>query len=267
MSIVYSVVALAGLGLFFGVLITFASKKFEVQTDDRVEKLLEILPNGNCGGCGFAGCQAYAKAIVDGSAEPNLCSVCNAEAVTKIGEILDVKIKEKEACKAHVLCCGSSENTTEKYLYDGVKNCISASKVSGGYKSCAYACLGFGNCVDVCKFDAIHIVNGIAKTDFEKCVGCGACAEACPKNLIQLIPKTAKYFVKCSSRDRGADTKNNCKGGCIACGICVKNCPSDAINIENNVAVINYKKCTSCGICAEKCPKHIIAGVIGRKIK
>ncbi len=258
MSIIYSVIALAGLGLLFGILITFASKKFEVKKDDRVEKLLEVLPNGNCGGCGYAGCFAYAQAVVDGKEAPDLCSACGTEAVSKIGEILGVEIKEKEAVTACVLCCGNGENTTEKYMYDGVKNCISAARVSGGFKSCSYACLGFGNCVDVCKFDALHIVDGIAEVDFNKCVGCGACVNACPKSLIHLVPKSAKYVVKCSSKDKGIDTKNSCELGCISCKLCEKNCPSDAICIVDNVAVIDYKKCTSCGICADKCPRHII---------
>lgn len=258
MSIVYSVISLAGLGLLFGILITFASKKFEVEKDDRVERLLEVLPNGNCGGCGFAGCQAYAKAVADGDAAPDLCSAGGAEAAAKIGEILGVEVKEKEPVTACVFCCGNSENTTEKYIYDGIENCISAARISGGYKSCSHACLGFGNCVDVCKFDAIHTVDGIASVNLKKCVGCGACVNACPKALIHLVPKSAKYVVKCSSKDKGVDTKNSCKVGCISCKLCEKNCPADAIHVENNIAVIDYKKCTSCGMCTEKCPRHII---------
>ena len=258
MTILYSVIALAGLGLLFGILITFASKKFEVEKDERVEKILEILPNGNCGGCGFAGCQAYAQAVADGEAAPDLCSVGGAEAAVKIGDILGVKVEVKEPVTAYVMCCGNSENTTEKYLYDGIENCIAAARVSGGFKSCSFACLGFGNCVEACQFDAIYVSDGIASVDLQKCAGCGACVKACPKGLIKLVPKSAKYVVKCSSKDKGIDTKNNCKAGCIACRICEKNCPSDAIHVVDNVAVIDYKKCTSCGMCAEKCPRHII---------
>ena len=258
MSILYSVITLAGLGLVFGILITFASKKFEVKKDDRVEKILELLPNGNCGGCGYAGCSAYAQAVVDGVAAPDLCSAGGAVVANEIGKIMGVTVKGKETVTAHVLCCGNSENVSEKYIYDGVKNCISASRVSGGFKACSYACLGFGNCVDVCKFDALHIKDGIADVDKEKCTGCGACVKACPKGLIKLVPKSAKYVVKCSSNDKGIDTKNNCKAGCISCKLCEKNCPSDAVHIVDNVAVIDYKKCTSCGVCAQKCPRHII---------
>ena len=245
MSILYSVIALAGLGLLFGILITFASKKFEVKKDDRVEKILELLPNGNCGGCGFAGCSAYAQAVVEGKAAPDLCSAGGSTVAKKIGEILGVEVGEKESVAAYVFCCGNSENTTEKYIYDGVDNCISAARVSGGFKAC-------------CNFDAIHIVDGIAKTDLEKCVGCGACVKACPKGLISLVPAAAKYVVKCSSKDKGIDTKNSCKVGCISCKLCEKSCPSDAIHVEDNIATIDYRKCTSCGICADKCPRHII---------
>lgn len=258
MSVLYSVISLAGLGLLFGVMITFASKKFEVEQDDRVEKIVEVLPNANCGGCGFAGCQAYAKAVVDGTAAPDLCSAGGIVAAAKIGEILGIKIEEKELVAACVMCCGSEENTAPKYQYDGIKNCIAAARVSGGYKGCSFACLGFGNCVEVCKFDAISVKNGIADVDKEKCVGCGACVKACPKGLIHMVPKSAKYAVKCSSKDKGVDTKNNCKGGCIGCKICEKNCPSDAIKVIDNVAVIDYSKCTSCGVCFEKCPRKII---------
>lgn len=258
MSIVYSVVALAGLGLVFGILITFASKKFEVQKDERVGKITELLPGANCGGCGYAGCGAYAQAIVDGNAEPNLCNSCPSENLGKIAGILGVEIKASEPVKAYVMCCGNSENTTEKYLYDGVKNCVSAMKISGGFKSCIYACLGFGNCADVCANSAIKITDGVAEIIGEKCGGCGACVNACPKGLIKLVPISAKYVVKCSSKDKGIDTKNSCKAGCISCKICEKNCPNDAIHVENNVAVIDYRKCISCGICKEKCPRHII---------
>lgn len=258
MGIIYSVVSLAGLGLLFGIMITFASKKFEVEQDDRVEKIVEVLPNANCGGCGYAGCGAYAKAVVEGNAAPDLCSAGGAEVASKIGEILGVEIVDKEPVTAYVMCCGSAENTAPKYQYDGIDNCIAAARVSGGYKGCSFACLGFGNCVDACKFDAISVKNGIADVDTEKCVGCGACVKACPKALIHLVPKSAKYVVKCSSKDKGVDTKNNCKGGCIGCKICEKNCPSEAIKVVDNVAVIDYSKCTSCGICAQKCPRKII---------
>lgn len=258
MSILYSVIALAGLGLLFGILITFASKKFEVKKDDRVEKITELLPGANCGGCGFAGCSAYAQAIVDGKAEPNLCNSCSSDKLGEIAEILGVEIKMAEPCIAYVMCCGNSENTTEKYNYDGVKNCVSAMRISGGFKSCQYACLGFGNCAEVCTNNAIKITDGVAEVIEEKCGGCGACVKACPKGIIALVPKSAKYVVKCSSKDKGIDTKNSCKVGCISCKLCEKNCPSDAIHVENNVAVIDYKKCTSCGACADKCPRHII---------
>ena len=129
---------------------------------------------------------------------------------------------------------------------------------NGGPKSCNYGCLGFGNCVKACPFDAIHVVDGVAVVDKDACKACGKCVAACPKHLIELLPVSAKNIVQCSSKDKGKDVMKACSVGCIACHLCEKNCPSDAVHVVDNVAYIDQEKCTKCGLCAEKCPKKII---------
>ena len=141
----------------------------------------------------------------------------------------------------------------------GEEDCAMVAHVpGGGPKSCDFGCLGFGNCVKACPFDAIHVVNGIALVDHEACKACGKCVSACPRHLIDLVPYSKKYFVTCSSKDKGKAVMSVCDVGCIGCRMCEKECHFDAVHVENNVARIDYDKCKNCGMCAKKCPKKII---------
>ena len=90
------------------------------------------------------------------------------------------------------------------------------------------------------------------------CEACGLCVKTCPKKLIELIPKSSKVYVACSSHCKGKEVIGTCEKGCIACGICVKNCPSGAITMVDNIPVIDYSKCTGCKVCAVKCPRKCI---------
>ncbi|MBQ2615015.1 MAG: Fe-S cluster domain-containing protein [Clostridia bacterium] len=258
-----SVLIIGGMGLLFGLLLGIASKIFAVETDERIPQITEILPGANCGGCGFAGCNAYATAVVEGGAAPNLCPVGGNTAALKIAGILGVEAQEVEPKVARVLCNGNPERAVAKYLFDGAKDCHSVARLGGGDKMCSYGCLGFGSCMTVCPADAISIDTGVAVIDPEKCGGCGACVQECPKNVIQIFPAKSKYFVTCNSNDKGKQTRQNCQVGCIGCGICVKNCPKEAISMENNLAVIDAEKCVNCGICAKKCPQHAINTIDG----
>ena len=118
--------------------------------------------------------------------------------------------------------------------------------------------MGYGSCVEACKFAAIHVENGVAKVDPEKCVACGMCIAACPKHLIDLVPASQKVHVYCNNPERGKDVKAVCESGCIGCTLCVKNCPSKAISMQGAIAVIDGSKCTNCGLCKEKCPTKVI---------
>lgn len=258
-SIVAPVVTLGGLGLTFGCLLGFANSKFKVEVDERIPLVRECLPGANCGGCGFAGCDAYAEAVVNGTAPTNKCAPGGAEASSKISEILGVKAEVTEPQVAYVRCKGTPGVAKNKYDYVGLLDCNSAAVApGGGAKSCEFGCLGMGSCVKACEFDAMHIVDGVAHVDEAKCVACGACVNACPKSLIHLVPKKTKVRVTCNNHNKGKDVMSACDVGCIGCGICAKNCPKEAIEIVNNVPVFDYSKCVSCGICANKCPKNSI---------
>ncbi len=258
MQILTAVIIIGGMGIVFGLLLGIASKVFAVKTDERVPMILEVLPGANCGGCGFAGCSAYANALTEGGVKTNMCPVGGEAVALKISEILGVQAEEKEKMVARVLCNGTPERALQKYLFDGPRDCHSAARLGGGEKMCPHGCLGFGSCVAVCKFGAISVNTGVAVVDIEKCVACGACALECPKKIIKILPDKSKYTITCKSLEKGKVTRRDCSVGCIGCGICAKNCPKEAIVIKDNVAVIDPMKCVNCGICASKCPQKAI---------
>ncbi len=248
----------AALGVVFGVLLAVASKIFAVKVDERVPQVLENLPGANCGGCGHSGCAALADAIVRGEAQPNACSVCSIEGARRIGEIMGIEVEDPIPLRAVVKCSGNCQTAKAKYHYAGAQDCIAAERLGGGDKECPNGCLGLGTCVSACKYDAIHVENGLARVDPEKCLGCGACAAICPKNIIRMVPVTSSYFVACRSVENGVITRKQCTVGCISCRICEKNCPTQAITVNDFVASIDQKACIGCGKCAEKCPRKII---------
>ncbi len=248
----------AGMGIVLGVLLAVASRVFAVKTDERCDKIIEVLPGANCGGCGYSGCSALAEAIVKGDAPANACRAGGAVCAEKIGEIMGVSVTAQVPVHARVLCSGDCEKATSKCHYEGVQDCISADRMYGSDKACAFGCMGLGSCVAVCKYGALQVRDGLAKVDTSRCVGCGACVAVCPKHLITLVPVTAKYVVDCHSTDAGSLVRKNCTVGCIGCKICEKNCPSSAVHVVDNLAVIDQSLCTSCGLCADKCPRKII---------
>ena len=251
---------IGGIALLLGGLLAVASVIFKVDTDERIGQIEEVLPGANCGGCGFAGCSAYAAAIVSGEAPVGKCSVCDEKAQTAIAEIMGVAAGKIEPKKAFVQCGGNCEAAAFKFEYSGIHDCAAAMRVAGGPKVCQFGCLGMGTCVSVCKFDAIRIENGIAVIDSDKCKGCGTCVLACPRGVIKLRTTDKKSDVKCKSTDKGALVRKYCKTGCLACGICAKNCPQGAITVDG-VAKFDHDKCIGCGTCVEKCPaKCIVLG-------
>lgn len=267
MSILNSVLVLGGLGLVFGAILSYASKKFAIEVDERIEKILQVLPGANCGGCGFPGCSGLANAIVSQNASINACPVGGDECSTKIGEIMGIssQIGEKEVAK--VICKGSSKVAKDKYKYEGIHDCRSANDLNMGAKLCQYGCLGLGTCKDYCDFDAISIVDGVAIINEKKCVMCGKCIDICPKGIISKKSVRKQVVVECASKEFGKQVKEKCSIGCIGCGICVKSCKFDAIYFEDKLARINYDKCVECMVCVEKCPTKIIKGNLSNRKK
>lgn len=258
-NILIPLLILGVLGLVFGVVLGYAAKKFHVDVDPLIPQLREELPGANCGACGFTGCDAYAKALAEGNAKPGACPVGGSACTEKLSSILGVAAEEGERMVAFVKCCGTPDVAASQYDYKGIHSCIEASVLpGGGPKACRFGCMGFGSCVEACKFDAIHIVDGVAKVDKEKCVACGACQAACPKHLIDMVPASQEVHVYCANTERGKDVKAVCESGCIGCTLCVKNCPNQAISMQGAIAVIDGTKCTNCGLCKEKCPAKVI---------
>ena len=265
MNIFWAIVWFLALGLGFGAVLAYAGKIFAAETDPRIEEICDVLPSANCGGCGYGGCKALAEAIVLGKAKPNACPAGGFDMHKEIAEIMGEELTQNIRYRAQVMCSGTNDLARHKYDYDGIPDCISANRLAGGNKSCPNGCLGLGTCVKHCKFDAIHLINGVAAVDYEKCTACGVCASSCPKKIIKLIPFDATHWVGCVSVEKGAVTRKNCDIGCVACKLCEKKCPHEAIKISDFNSTINYDKCTHCGECVKVCPRRVIWSNVSQK--
>lgn len=266
MTYLIPVIILGVCGIAAGVLLTAAAKVFYVETDERIEKISDSLPQANCGACGYAGCADYADAIITKGAPTNLCRPGGADAAAKIADILGTAAAEVVKMTAVVHCNGDCNATQPAFDFDGVQSCKAVKRFYSGSGSCKFGCLGFGDCAQVCEHDAIRIENGVARVIPSLCGACGQCADVCPNHLISVKPAAKKVDVLCSSAANGKATKLACKNGCIGCKMCEKKCPSGAITVRDFHAVIDYDKCSCCGVCAGVCPvKAIHAPVTDNK--
>lgn len=249
---------LAGVALVLGFLIILVNRYFEVKQDTRVSEVLEHLPGSNCGGCGQAGCEALANALVSGSVSVDACAQLSSAAKAEIGNILGINISGSSEKTMAVVACSGGNKCQDKYEYQGYGSCISQNLLCGGKKACDVGCMGTASCVDACPSYAIEVKEGVAKVDKVNCTACGMCIKTCPKKLIKRVPVSAKVYIACSTQCKGKDVSSVCTAGCIACGICSKVCPSQAIRLVNNEPVIDYSKCTACMKCVESCPRKVI---------
>lgn len=261
MDIATAVLIVTLAGFIAAVILVIAAKVMYVEEDPRIGEVSAVLPGANCGACGFAGCADYAKGIVEDGAAANLCIPGGAACAAAVAAVMGVEAGEMNAQKAVVICGGTCEAAKTKYNYEGIASCAACASLFGGDNACSFGCLGYGDCVNVCQFDAIKVVDGVAIVDQEKCTGCEACVKACPKSVIALQAVSVKPVVLCNNKERGAVVRKECSAGCIACTLCAKNCPSDAIVIENNLAHIDHEKCIDCGKCIEVCPAKCIKAV------
>ena len=249
---------MGGLAIIFAFLLGIADKKFAVKTDERIPEIIKHLGGANCGACGYAGCAALADAIVQGKAEPWSCPVASKENVSAIAEIMNIEsdgrgISEPMVAKLH--CAGDCDAAAKRCDFEGINECRIANGMAGGPKMCTYACIGLGDCVRTCKFNAISMgENGLPVFDSDKCTGCGACVKQCPRGVIELVPKTAEVLAACHNADNAKEALANCKNACIGCGKCARACAQGAISIIDKHCVIDYSKCIGCGECAKVCP-------------
>jgi len=250
-----------GLGSGFALVLLIASVKLKVEADPKVDDIHQALPNLDCGACGFAGCRQYAKAVLGNAELLGQCAPGGPGTAAKIADILNLHISESGPPRRPIVHCGA--HTADKTFfakYEGIQTCIAANALAN-VQACAFGCLGFGDCTRACKFDALHIVDGLAIVDYDKCTGCTACSKACPRHLIEMVPFTRDNMmtVACSSKEAGRSTRSICKVGCIGCGLCAKQ--SDLFKVEENLARCDYAKYEATEkeeAAMNKCPTKVI---------
>ncbi len=259
-SILIAVAIVAGLGLLLGLGLAVASIVMAVPVDSKAEEIRECLPGANCGACGFSGCDGYAAALSKGiTKNTTLCAPGGNDVSKEIARIAGLEAGSVKPMAAVVLCQGIKSNCGTKMVYQGIESCKMAKQLFGGPKECIYGCIGYGDCVKVCPYDAIHICDGVARINPLACRACKQCVKVCPNSLIKMLPlHETKAAVLCANKDKGAVTRKECKTGCIGCMKCVKTCEFGAIKVENFCAKIDATKCTGCGKCAEGCPTKAI---------
>ena len=254
--ILIAVAIVAGLGLLLGLGLAIASIVMAVPVDQKAEDIRACLPGANCGACGFSGCDGYASALSKGITKNTaLCAPGGSEVSKQIAAVAGLEAGEVKPMAAVVLCQGIKSNCGTKMVYQGVESCKMAKQLFGGPKECIYGCIGYGDCVNACPYDAIHICDGVARVNPLACRACKKCVKTCPNSLIKMMPlHETKAAVLCANKDKGAQTRKECKTGCIGCMKCVKSCEAEAIKVENFCAKIDAIKCTGCGKCEEGCP-------------
>ena len=263
-TIVITIISLCAIGVVAAVVLYFVAKKFYVEEDPRIDIVGDLLPGANCGGCGYPGCRGFAEAVVKSDTMDGLnCPVGGAPTMQCIAKALGREVVASAPKVAVLKCNGTCEKRPRTSIYDGASSCSIMHSLYIGETACSYGCLGCGDCVSACAFDAIIMdkETGLPIINETKCVACGACVTACPRNVIELRnlgPKGRRVFVSCVNKDKGGVARKACQAACIGCMKCMKECPFGAITVENNLAYIDYTKCKLCRKCVAVCPTRVI---------
>lgn len=259
-TILIAVISLGTIACLLALVLYVASKRFAVYEDPRVAQVSAVLPQANCGGCGYPGCSGFAEACVQaGSLDGKLCPVGGQPVMERVAGILGLEAAALEPRVAVVRCGGTCDARPRLRVYDGAQRCAILASLCEGETDCAYGCLGCGDCADACSFGGLRMnpSTGLPEVDAAVCTACGACVRACPRGLIELRPR-GRAEVLCASRDKGGVARKVCASACIGCGKCLKTCPSGAVVLEDNLARIDPRKCEACGRCVEACPQGVI---------
>jgi len=262
-SVLNAILVMSSIGVGAAIILFFVAQKFKVIEDPKIDLVDEALPGANCGGCGYAGCRAFAEGMVKAETMDGFfCPVGGNDLMKSLAPLLGVEAVEKKPQIAVLRCNGSIKNSIPKFDYDGDSTCSFTTNLSAGVGGCQYGCLGGGECVDACDFDAMYMD---PETNLPvvkiNCVACNACVEACPRDILELRdrgPKEKRIFVSCINEEKGPLAKANCTVACIGCKACVKACKFDAIDFDNFLAYIKYDVCTLCRKCVEVCPTDAI---------
>ncbi|MDH5718034.1 MAG: RnfABCDGE type electron transport complex subunit B [Spirochaetia bacterium] len=259
-SILTAASAMAGLGIILSLILALANKKLYVFEDPRIDEVDELLPQANCGACGYPGCRAFSEALVEGKTAPAKCTVGSPESIDQIATLLGVDAGGADKRIAYLACAGGSNVARQRASYDGVKTCQAANLVAGGGKGCTWGCLGLADCERVCDFDAIHMdENSLPVVDAEKCTACGDCVEICPKALFSIQPMSYKLWVACKNLMANEAAEDECEVACTGCGRCAIDAPEGVINMIDNLAVINYNMNEKTNInIIQRCPTGAI---------
>jgi len=266
-TVIWTIAIITVLGLVLALVLYLVAKKFKVEEDPRIDEVEKVMPGANCGGCGFAGCRAFAEAAVKApNLDNNFCPVGGNDVMAQVAAILGYEVKAKAPQVAVVRCNGTCEARPRVNEYDGFASCAVKAALYAGDTGCAFGCLGCGDCAAACQFGALSMdpATGLPVVDETKCTACGACVKACPKKIIELRPKGPRgmrEFVSCVNKDKGPVAKKACANACIGCGICAKTCTHEAITVEANLAWIDPDKCKLCRECEAVCPTGAIHGV------
>lgn len=254
-DVIMAILTVALIGVICAIILVLAAKYMHVEVNEREVKVREILPGANCGACGYAGCDGYAKAIAEGKeTRTNLCVPGADKVSAEIAKITGLEAGDVVEQVATVRCMGDCGKAKKKSEYRGIETCSAAKMLYGGSGACTYGCLGYGDCEKACPSGTICIDNGVAHVNTKLCTGCGICTKTCPQGIISLMADVDKVLVTCSNKEKGAVVRNKCSHGCIGCKKCEKNCPTGAVKVENNIASIDYSKCIKCDLCAKNCP-------------
>lgn len=262
--ILATIITVSSVGVVASIILYWASQKFKVFEDPRIDEVEDSLPASNCGGCGYPGCRNFAEACVNSESLDKLyCPVGGNDTMNKVAEILGQTSTQKIKQIAVLKCSGSPSHRNKINVYDGAENCTIVSNLYSGETGCSYGCLGLGECVEVCNFDAIFMnpVTLLPEVVEDKCTACNACIEVCPKNLLELRPvgpKSKRIYVSCVNADKGGTAKKACMVACIGCNKCLKVCPHEAITINSFLAYIDPVACKLCRKCIPECPTNAI---------